>query len=162
MARNYKHIYNLAKSEAVLLGSWRQQKPDVGVRTVMASKYLGVITGEDKTLSAKAISDRIAKVHAQLDMWDSRLSSSPVDRAMVAKTMCLYIIWYHAGLMPGWEKTLDELDKRVLFSGPCKPHLPTKKPISLRHVLINPEHKSPFSHSRGDGRREIQKVQFGL
>ena len=46
-------------------------------------------------------------------MWDSRLSSSPVDRAMVAKTMCLSIIWYHAGLMPGWEKSLDELDKKV-------------------------------------------------
>ena len=43
-------------------GNWRQQKPDVGVQTVMASKYLGVITGQDKTLSAKAISDRIAKV----------------------------------------------------------------------------------------------------
>ena len=27
--------------------------------------------------------------------------------------MCLSIIWYHAGLMPGWEKTLDELDKKV-------------------------------------------------
>ena len=61
----------------------------------MASKYLGVITGEDNTLSTKAISDRIAKVHAQLDMWDSRLSSLPVDRAMVGKTMCLSIIWYH-------------------------------------------------------------------
>ena len=72
----------------------------------MASKYLGVNTGEDKTLSAKAIADIIAKVNAQLDMWDSRLSSSPVNRAMVAKTMCLSIIWYHAGLMPGWEKTL--------------------------------------------------------
>ena len=22
-------------------------------------------------------------------------------------------IWYHAGLMPGWEKTLDDLDKKV-------------------------------------------------
>ena len=32
---------------------------------------------------------------------------------MVAKTMCLSIIWYHAGLMPRWEKTLDELDKKV-------------------------------------------------
>ena len=61
-------IINPAKSEAVLLSSWRQLKPDEGVQTVMASKYLGVITGEDKTLSAKAISDRIAKVHAQLDM----------------------------------------------------------------------------------------------
>ena len=56
---------------------------------------------------------RIAKVQSQLDMWDTRLSSSPVDRAMVAKTMCLSIIWYHAWLMPGWEKTLDELDKKV-------------------------------------------------
>ena len=55
-------ITNLAKSEAVLLGSWRQLKPDVGVRTVTASKYLGVITGDDKVISAKAISDRIAKV----------------------------------------------------------------------------------------------------
>ena len=27
--------------------------------------------------------------------------------------MCLSIIWYHAGLMPGWEKKLDELDKKV-------------------------------------------------
>ena len=36
------------------------------------------------------ISDRIAKVHAQLDMWDSRLSSLPVDRAMVAKTRVLF------------------------------------------------------------------------
>ena len=106
-------ITNLAKSEAVLLGNWRQLKPDVGVRTVKASKYLGVITGDDKSLSAKAITERIAKVHSQIDMWDSRLSSSPVDRAMVAKTMCLSTIWYHAGLMPGWEKTLDELDKKV-------------------------------------------------
>ena len=33
---------------------------------------------------------------------------------MVAKTMCLsIIIWYHAGLMLSWEKTLDELDKKV-------------------------------------------------
>ena len=106
-------ITNLTKSEAVLLGSWRSLKPDVGVRTVTASKYLGVITGDDKALSKKAMLDRIAKVHAQLDMWDSRLSSSPVDRAMVAKTMCLSIIWYHAGLMPGWDKELDELDKKV-------------------------------------------------
>ena len=32
---------------------------------------------------------------------------------MVAKTMCLSIIWYHTGLMPGWENALDELDKKV-------------------------------------------------
>ena len=81
--RNYRIIF---------LGSWRQLKPDVGVRTVTASKYLGVINGDDRTLSAKAITERIAKVHSQIDMWDSRLSSSPVDRAMVAKTMCLSII----------------------------------------------------------------------
>ena len=31
---------------------------------VTASKYLGVITGADKALSAKAILDRIAKVHS--------------------------------------------------------------------------------------------------
>ena len=105
-------ITNLTNSEAVLLDSWCQLKPDVGVQTVTASKYLGVNTGDDKVISVKAISDRIAKVQSQLDMWDTRLSSSPVDRAMVAKTMCLSIIWYHAGLMPGWEKTLDELDKK--------------------------------------------------
>ena len=33
---------------------------------------------------------------------------------MIAKTMCLSIIWYPAGLMPGWEKALDALDKRVI------------------------------------------------
>jgi len=32
---------------------------------------------------------------------------------MVAKTMCLSIIWYHAGLMPGWGDALDKLDKKV-------------------------------------------------
>ena len=78
----------------MLLGSWCSLKPDIGVRTVTASKYLGVITGDDKALSAKAITERIAKVYAQINMWDTRLSSSPVDRAMIAKTMCLSIIWY--------------------------------------------------------------------
>ena len=73
----------------------------------------GVITGADKALSTKAISDRIAKVHSQLVVWDSRLSSLPLDRAMVAKTMCLSFIWYHARLMSRWEKALDELDKKV-------------------------------------------------
>ena len=33
---------------------------------------------------------------------------------MIAKTMCLSIIWYHAGLMPGWEKALDALDRKVI------------------------------------------------
>ena len=41
-------ITNLAKSEAVLLGNWHQLKPDIGEQTVMASKYLGIITGRTK------------------------------------------------------------------------------------------------------------------
>jgi hypothetical protein len=112
-ARATGGITNFGKSEAVLLGSWRNTNINMGVRLVASSKYLGVITGRDLGACTKAIADREAKVYAQLDYWDRRLSSSPIDRAMVAKIMCLSILWYHAGLMPGWEDTLDRIDKRV-------------------------------------------------
>ena len=32
---------------------------------------------------------------------------------MIVKTMCLSIIWYHAGLMPGWDAELEALDKKI-------------------------------------------------
>ena len=43
-------VTNLAKSEAVLLGKWRDYPPEIGVRVVEASKYLGVITGSSQAL----------------------------------------------------------------------------------------------------------------
>ena len=42
--------------------------------------FLGIITGDDPELLRKAICDRIDKISAQLDHWDKRISSSPVDR----------------------------------------------------------------------------------
>ena len=41
------------------------------------------------------------------------LSSSLINRAMVVKIMCFSIMWYHAGVMPGWTNTLERIDKRV-------------------------------------------------
>jgi hypothetical protein len=32
---------------------------------------------------------------------------------MVAKIMCLSLVWYHAGIMPGWELALQHIEKRV-------------------------------------------------
>ena len=58
---------SLTKSEAVLLGSWRERAPDMGIRVAKAAKYLGIITGDDPELSQKAIGDRIDKISAQLD-----------------------------------------------------------------------------------------------
>lgn len=106
-------ITNFKKSEAVLLGRWRTNPPDLGIRTVKATKYLGVIVGNDPEMAAQAILEREAKVYRQLDHWDSRLSSSPIDRVMVAKIMCLSLVWYHAGLAPGWAPALNRIEKRV-------------------------------------------------
>lgn len=61
-------ITNMAKSEAVLLGKWRvNPPPDIGVRIVEASKYLGVITGTNTPLQDQAIIDREAKVYRQME-----------------------------------------------------------------------------------------------
>ena len=48
-----------------------------------------------------------------MEHWNSRLQSSPVDRAMIAKVMLLSIVWYHAGVTPGWEDSLLRVEKAV-------------------------------------------------
>jgi hypothetical protein len=45
-------------------------------------------------------------------MWDHKLSSSPIDRVMVAKIMCLSIAWYHARIALGWEPALKRIKKK--------------------------------------------------
>jgi hypothetical protein len=32
---------------------------------------------------------------------------------MVAKIMCLSLVWYHASIVPGWEPALQRIEKRV-------------------------------------------------
>jgi len=107
-------VTNFNKSEAVLCGSWRHTPPTgLGINVAKSSKYLGVITGCDPAASKKAIAEREARVYRQIDAWDHRLSSSPVDRVMVAKIMCLSLVWYHAGIVPGWDDALRRIEKRV-------------------------------------------------
>jgi hypothetical protein len=106
-------VTNLYKSEAVLCGPWKKSSPDLGIKVVKASKYLGVVTGCNPDMSQKAIAEREARVYRQLEAWDHRLSSSPIDRVMVAKIMCLSLVWYHAGIVPGWELALQRIEKRV-------------------------------------------------
>lgn len=106
-------VTNFNKSEAVPLGTWRAEPPDMGVKIAKSSKYLGVITGYDTEMAEKAIADREAKVYRQMDSWDARLSSSPIDRVMIAKIMCLSLVWYHASMVPNWEPALLRIEKRV-------------------------------------------------
>ena len=61
------------------------QPPNLGIRIVKASKYLGVITGNDPDMARAAIVEREARVYKQLDAWDKKLSSSPIDRVMIAR-----------------------------------------------------------------------------
>ena len=77
---------------------------------VEASKYLGVITGSSQELRNQAIADCEAKVYRQMEHWNSRLQSSPVDRAMIAKVMLLSIVWYHTGVIPEWEDSLLRIE----------------------------------------------------
>jgi hypothetical protein len=42
-------------------------------------------------MAQKAIAEREARIYRQVDTWDHKLSSSPIDRIMVAKIMCLSI-----------------------------------------------------------------------
>jgi hypothetical protein len=57
-------------------------------------------------MALAAIAERENRVYRQLDACDYKLSSSPIDRVMVAKIMCLSLLWYHAGIAPGWEPAL--------------------------------------------------------
>ena len=51
-------ITNFNKSEAVLCGKWRDSPPNLGIRIVKASKYMGVITGNDPDMARAAIAER--------------------------------------------------------------------------------------------------------
>jgi hypothetical protein len=106
-------VTNFGKSEGVLCGKWKVNLPNLGIRVVKASKYLGVITGNDPDMVLVAIALRENKVYRQLDTWDHKLSSSPIDRVMVAKIMCPSLLWYHAGIAPEWEPALRRIEKRV-------------------------------------------------
>jgi hypothetical protein len=64
-------------------------------------------------MAKRAITEREARIHRQIDAWDHKLSSSPIDRVMVAKIMCLSIAWYHARIAPGWEPALKRIEARV-------------------------------------------------
>jgi hypothetical protein len=57
-------------------------------------------------MAKKAITEQEACIYRQIDVWDHKLSSSPIDRIMVAKIRCLSIVWYHAGIALRWEPTL--------------------------------------------------------
>jgi hypothetical protein len=50
-------VTNFNKSEGVLYSTWRLSKPNLGISTALASKYLGVITGCDSTLASNAIAE---------------------------------------------------------------------------------------------------------
>jgi hypothetical protein len=42
---------------------------NLGIRVVKASKYLGVITGNDPDMALAAITERENRVYRQLDAW---------------------------------------------------------------------------------------------
>jgi hypothetical protein len=64
-------------------------------------------------MAKKAIAEQKACIYRQIDTWDHKLSSFPIDRVMVAKIMCLSIAWYHVGIAPGWEPALKRIKKRI-------------------------------------------------
>jgi hypothetical protein len=59
-------VTNFNKSEGVLCSAWRLSKPNLGISTALASKYLGVITGCDSTLTSNAIAEREAHIYRQI------------------------------------------------------------------------------------------------
>jgi hypothetical protein len=42
-------------------------------------------------MAQKAIAEQEACIYRQIDAWDHKLSSSPIDRVIVAKIICLSI-----------------------------------------------------------------------
>jgi hypothetical protein len=106
-------VTNFYKSEEVLCRRWHNLAPNLGIKVAKSSKYLRVITGYDSSMAQKAIAEREARIYRQIDMWDHKLSSSPIDKVMVAKIMCLSIVWYHMGIAPGWEPALKRIEKRI-------------------------------------------------
>lgn len=106
-------VTNFNKSEGIPLGAWKHLRVDLGIKTRKSVEYLGILGGNDPTSKAAARDERLNKVYRQLEYWDNRLPSAPPTRVLVAKIMCLSIIWYHAGIATEWDAVLPELSKRV-------------------------------------------------
>jgi hypothetical protein len=84
-------VTNFYKSEEVLCRRWHNLAPNLGIEVAKSSKYLGVITGYNSSMAQKAIAEQEACIYKQIDTWDHKLSSSPIDKVMVAKIMYLSI-----------------------------------------------------------------------
>jgi hypothetical protein len=73
-------VTNFNKSEGVLCGRWHHLAPNLGINIAKSSKYLGVIIGYDMNMAKRALAEREAHIYRQIDAWDHKLSSSPIDR----------------------------------------------------------------------------------
>ena len=124
LERYKKHLYdyslasggvtNFNKSEGVLLGAWKHLRINLGITARKTVKYLGILGGTDPIAKLAARDERLNKVYRQLEYWDGRLPSAPPTRVLIAKIMCLSIIWYHAGIVTEWDEVLPELDAKIM------------------------------------------------
>jgi hypothetical protein len=82
-------VTNFNKLRGGTCGKWHHLAPNLGINIAKSSKYLGVITGYNMNMAKRAIAEREACIYRQIDAWDHKLSSSPINGVMVAKIMCL-------------------------------------------------------------------------
>ena len=61
-------ITNIAKSEVVLLGKWRDYTPEMGVRVIEASKYLGSSQDPPRSFAIKQL--LIVRLRS-IDKWNT-------------------------------------------------------------------------------------------
>ncbi len=106
---------NPSKSEAVLLGKWKEDPPP-GIPFPVKKwvKYLGCpvghLTGRDYSKIYKDMED---KIHSTFIKWKGA-ASSQWDRTVIAKTMVLSKLWYMASVIPWDMGSLRRIQKHTL------------------------------------------------
>lgn len=115
---------NPKKSEAVMLGKWRDKPPEgIPYPIVRTAKYLGCqvgnLTQEDYKVTYADMEARILATYAR---WN-RIGGAVKDRVLIAKTMALSKLWYKASVMPWDIKSLRRIQKMTMnYIWSYKPH----------------------------------------
>ena len=77
------------KSEAIFTGRWKHNPPRIPFKIVSCTKYLGVPVGNNNKEIQEKWEKIIESITKELDYWHKRVSSFPLDRMLILKTMGL-------------------------------------------------------------------------
>jgi hypothetical protein len=123
---------NYGKSEAILTGYWKANPPTIPITITKCTKYLGMQVGDNSSQLEIMWKNIQTKIGKELRYWNTRCSSSIIDRVLIVKTMALSKIWYHASIVAPPITVINSIEKACVSfiwrEGPSK--------ISLKQLRL--------------------------